>query len=72
MQGEDETTGASNWKQIWLVLLLIPFIALLWPAFYSSYDPSFEGIPFFYWYQFLWVVIGSAVTAVVYFLIRAE
>jgi hypothetical protein len=25
------------------------------------------GIPFFYWYQLLWVVIGALLTAVVYF-----
>ena len=49
-----------------LVLLLIPFVALLYPPFYASLTPRFAGIPFFIWYQFLWVVIGVAVTAVVY------
>ena len=26
------------------------------------------GIPFFYWYQLLWVLIGAALTALVYFM----
>ncbi len=26
------------------------------------------GIPFFYWYQLLWVLIGAALTAIVYFM----
>jgi hypothetical protein len=24
-------------------------------------------MPFFYWYQLLWVIIGAALTAIVYF-----
>lgn len=54
----------------WYALLLIPFIALLWPAFYASNTPTFAGIPFFYWYQFLWVIIGSAITGFVYLMVR--
>ncbi|CAN5227089.1 hypothetical protein BH10PSE17_BH10PSE17_38910 [soil metagenome] len=41
-------------------LLLIPYIGLLWPAFYAFDEPRLFGFPFFYWYQFAWV-IGSAV-----------
>ena len=55
--------GRSNW---WLLLLVIPFIALLWPAFYSFSAPAIGGFPFFYWYQFLWVLITVALTAIVY------
>jgi hypothetical protein len=29
------------------------------------------GIPFFYWYQMLWVLISAVFTAVVYFATRA-
>jgi hypothetical protein len=25
------------------------------------------GIPYFYWYQLLWILIGAVITAVVYF-----
>ncbi len=54
----------------WLVLLLVPFVALLYPPFYASVTPRLGGIPFFIWYQFLWVVIGVAITGVVYALDR--
>ncbi|MGO4571385.1 DUF3311 domain-containing protein [Microvirga sp. 2TAF3] len=42
-----------------LLLLLVPFIALLWVPFYNSIEPTIAGIPFFYWYQFIWVFITS-------------
>lgn len=52
----------------WLRLLLIlPFIVMLWPPFYNFREPSFIGIPFFYWFQLLWIIITAIITAVVYF-----
>ncbi|HVU69978.1 MAG TPA: DUF3311 domain-containing protein [Ktedonobacteraceae bacterium] len=51
-----------------LLLLLIPFIALCWPPFYNFQEPDIGGIPFFYWFQLLWIVITAIITAVVYFL----
>ena len=52
----------------WLLLLLIfPFIVLMWPPFYNFREPAFIGVPFFYWFQLLWVVITAIITAVVYF-----
>lgn len=52
----------------WLLLLLIiPFIVLLWPPFYNFRNPELFGIPFFYWFQLLWVIITAIITAVVYF-----
>ena len=52
------------------LLLLIPFIAMLWVSSYNRADPEFLGFPFFYWYQFLWVLIGAALTATVYFIVK--
>lgn len=54
----------------WYVLLLLPFIGVLWVPFYTSVQPDLAGVPFFYWYQFLWVVISAVLTAVVYFRTR--
>ncbi|MBV8695328.1 MAG: DUF3311 domain-containing protein [Ktedonobacteraceae bacterium] len=52
----------------WLLLLLaVPFIVLLWPPFYNFQDPTLIGIPFFYWFQLLWIIITAIITAVVYF-----
>jgi hypothetical protein len=47
-------------------LLAIPFIGLLWPPFYNQDLLALFGLPFFYWYQFLWVPITSAIIGVVY------
>jgi hypothetical protein len=57
-------------KQQWLWFLLIPYIATLWPAFYASARPEFFGIPFFYWYQFLWVILSALLTGIIYLLVR--
>jgi hypothetical protein len=34
---------------------------------YAKVAPSLGGVPFFYWYQFLWIIIGAALTIVVYY-----
>jgi hypothetical protein len=51
----------------WYLLFVIQFFAVVWPPFYNKIDPTFIGIPFFYWYQLLWVIIGAVLTAIVYF-----
>ena len=48
------------------LLLLIPFIALLWLPFYNTRDPYLLGFPYFYWYMFLWVPIASVLTGIVH------
>ena len=57
--------GRRSWL---LLLLLVPFIVLLWPPFYNYYQPEFIGIPFFYWFQLLWIIITAILTAVIYVL----
>lgn len=52
--------------------LLTPFIAILWVGSYDSVDPTFIGIPFFYWYQMLWVPLSTVLTCVAYLLVRRE
>ncbi len=41
------------------LLLAVPFIALLPVPFYNRLAPDLAGIPFFYWYQLLWVPLTS-------------
>jgi Protein of unknown function (DUF3311) len=52
------------------LLLIVPFIGTLWVPFYNRLEPSLFGVPFFYWYQFLWIPIGAAITALLYFATR--
>jgi Protein of unknown function (DUF3311) len=54
-------------RVLWARLLLVlPFIAMLWVSSYNSTEPMLAGIPFFYWYQLLWILIGAALVAFVY------
>ncbi|MCX4971527.1 MULTISPECIES: DUF3311 domain-containing protein [unclassified Streptomyces] len=46
--------------------LLAPFVTMLWVGSYAKTDPTFIGIPFFYWYQMLWVLISTALTMTAY------
>jgi hypothetical protein len=50
------------------VLLLIPIVALMWVPSYTRTDPELFGFPFFFWYQFLWVFLCSAMTWSAYLL----
>lgn len=63
MNATPEKRGARSW---WYLLFLFQFVALLWPPFYNKVEPSWMGVPFFYWYQLLWVLISAVITAVVY------
>jgi Protein of unknown function (DUF3311) len=51
----------------WYLLFIIEFAMVLWPPFFNKVDPTLWGIPFFYWYQLLCVIIGAVITALVYF-----
>ncbi len=48
------------------LLLLLPFIGLLWVPFYNGVLPSLCGFPFFYWYQLAWVPLTSLLIWIVY------
>lgn len=54
------------------VCLAIPFGAMLWVDSYSRLTPTFIGMPFFYWYQMLWVVLSTALTVVAYVIVRRQ
>lgn len=52
--------------------LIAPFVGVLWVGSYAKVEPTLIGIPFFYWYQMLWVPISAALTSVAYLLVRRE
>ena len=64
----DEKRGTRARR--WHILLLVPFVGTLWVPFYNSAEPRLGGVPYFYWYQFLWIPIGAGITALVYFATR--
>ena len=49
-----------------VILLAIPCIAVLIVPFFNRLEPSLFGVPFFYWWQILWVPLSSVFIAVVY------
>ena len=51
------------------VLLALPLGALLWVSSYNKEEPRLGGVPFFYWYQFLWVFLAATCTTVAYRLV---
>jgi hypothetical protein len=53
------------------VLLAIPLVALLWVSSYARETPRLGGVPFFFWYQFLWVFLCAAMTYAAHRLVLA-
>jgi hypothetical protein len=59
-----KTRGGWSW---WYLLFVIQIVVALWTPLYNRVEPSLMGIPFFYWFQLLWVIVSAVFTAVVYF-----
>ena len=54
----------------WHILLLVPYVGVLWVPFYNAVEPGAFGFPYFYLYQMAWVLITSVLTGVVYWATR--
>jgi uncharacterized protein DUF3311 len=67
MNTEERKRGGWSW---WYLLFVMQFLVILWPPFYNRAEPTVFGIPFFYWFQMLWVLVSAVTTAVVYFAVR--
>lgn len=48
------------------VLLLVTAVALLAVPTYAHLTPSLGGIPFFYWYTLLWLVLNALLQTAAY------
>jgi hypothetical protein len=60
----ERTTGRRPWWTV--VLLALPYLGLCFPGLYSRATPALFGFPFFYWYQFAWVILTSFLLYLVY------
>lgn len=67
MRGADKKPGRASW---WYLLFVAQFLVVLWPPLYNKIEPTFAGLPFFYWFQLLWVIVSAVSTAVVYWATR--
>jgi hypothetical protein len=62
----------SSWlRRHWpRLLFLIPFFAMMWVPSYNRIEPTLGGVPFFYWYQLAWILLGAVIVLVVFALDR--
>jgi bacteriorhodopsin len=67
---ERRATEGRSRRARWYWLLLAPYAGMLWVPLYNRIEPRAGSIPFFYWYQFAWIGISAALTALVYFVTR--
>jgi len=69
-----ESTQPDRKPKTWptVVLLVLPYFGLCFPALYARATPALFGFPFFYWYQFAWVVLTSALLYIVYLRLRSH
>jgi hypothetical protein len=51
------------------LLVVIPLVALAGVPWYSRTTPELWGFPFFYWYQFLWILLTPILTYAAYRLV---
>jgi hypothetical protein len=54
------------------ILLAAAILLPLMPQLYSFDAPRLGGMPFFYWYQLLWVPISAILTGSAYWLVTKE
>jgi hypothetical protein len=69
---ERDAARGRRGNRSWYWLLVLPLLGTLIPPIYDSADPKLIGIPFFYWYQMLWILISVACTTAVYRKTRGE
>lgn len=73
--GSGPRTVAGSSKKWMLVLagilLVTPIVALMWVGHYTKETPRLAGFPFFFWYQFAWVFLCSAMTYAAHRLVLA-
>lgn len=65
MNDMHEKRGGWSW---WYLLFAIEIVVALWPPLFNKVEPSWISLPFFYWFQLAWVLVGAIFNAVVYFM----
>jgi Protein of unknown function (DUF3311) len=73
--GDDARESGAPRRDVrkrWYWLLLVPLLGTLIVPIYNSHGPELIGIPFFYWYQMVWIPISVLCTVIVYRATRGE
>jgi hypothetical protein len=61
-----DATGSTAKTRLWIVIFLALFAVTLWVPLYNRVEPTLFGVPFFYWFQFAWIIVAAIVTGVAY------
>lgn len=69
---EGKPIAHARGSRLWTLLLVAPYVGLCFPQFYTRLTPALWGFPFFYWYQFGWVLLTSALLALACFKSKAR
>jgi hypothetical protein len=48
------------------VLFGVVAVGALWVPIYNRTEPTLVGVPFFYWFQMIWILAGAAATGLAY------
>jgi hypothetical protein len=59
--------GRRRFHPVYLILL-VPYAAFFAVPFYNRIEPELLGIPFFYWWQLVWVIMTAVCIMPVYYL----
>jgi hypothetical protein len=54
------------------VLLTVAVIGTLWVPIYARSAPKLGSLPFFYWYQLIWVPVAALLCWTCYLLLKAR
>ena len=66
----ETTERVATWRKVVAgVLFTIPWIFYLLLTLYDTAQPEFGGIPFFYWFQTLWLVVSSILFIIAVFIL---
>ncbi|NKJ48538.1 hypothetical protein CIC12_17690 [Burkholderia sp. SG-MS1] len=65
-------SGRNGRRGLWYWGFLIPLALVVCVPFYNRVEPTLWGLPFFYWVQMLFVIVGALVTGAIYRLTPAK
>ena len=63
---DSKGTGSAHKRRWLLPLIFIPFIPVLYVPFFNRLEPTLAGVPFYYWFQMLWIPLSALITYAVY------
>jgi len=63
---ELEAPPPARRNRSWYWLLIVPTVAPLLTPLYNRTGPRLFGMPFFYWFQIAWIVVGAGAVALAY------